>query len=97
MSEAKSLSREQWRELIQEQEAGEQTIVAFCRDRELSVHQFHYHKGRLREDATGSGFREVPDSGRGTIRLVRAGRNWQVQVERGFDAVALRELLRALG
>ena len=97
MSETKSRSREQWREVIREQEGSGQTIVSFCRDRELSVHQFHYHKGRLREEAPGSGFREVPDSARGAIRLVRVGRNWQVQLERGFDAVALRELLRALG
>lgn len=97
MSEAKSLNREQWRELIREQEEGEQTIVAFCQKRELSVHQFHYYKGRVREEASGGGFREVPDSPRGAIRLVRVGRSWQVQVERGFDVGALRELLRALG
>ena len=97
MSEAKSLSREQWREVIGEQEEGGQTIVAFCRERELSVHQFHYHKGRLREEVCGGGFREVRDSARGAIRLVRVGRDWQVEIERGFDAGALRQLLRTLG
>ena len=97
MSEAKSLSREQWRELIAAQESAGVTIVAFCRERELSVHQFHYYRGRFREETSGGGFREVPDAARSAIRLVRVGRSWQVEIERGFDVGALRELLRALG
>jgi len=97
MSEAKRLSREQWRELIGEQQESGRTIVGFCRQREVSVHRFHYHKRKHLEEATGRGFREVPDSARGAIRLIRVGRSWQVEIERGFDASALRQLLQALG
>lgn len=97
MSEAKSLSREQWQELIDEQEGSGLTIVAFCQERELGVHRFHYHKHKLREEALSGGFREVPASGTGTIRMIRGGSGWQVEVQRGFDAGCLRELLRVLG
>lgn len=42
--------REYWRKLIAEQPGSRQSIRAFCRERKLSEHSFHWWRRRLRED-----------------------------------------------
>jgi len=85
-----------WRVLIEQQQAGQETIVAFCRERGLATQSFHYHKRKMREEAEG-GFREVALSGRSAIRLMRGPGGWFVEVERGFDPGCLHAVVRVLG
>ncbi len=96
MSESKQLSREQWQALVQEQGEGDQRIFAFCRERGVAEHSFHYHKRRIRDERQSLGFREVRAHGRGRVRLVREEGRWLVEVDREFDPQCLRQVLRVL-
>jgi hypothetical protein len=96
MGDMRRRSHAEWCALIQEQRSGEQTVLAFCRERTLAISAFHYHKRKMREDATAHGFRELTLPGRSGVRLILEAGTWQVDVQRGFDTTCLREVLRAL-
>ena len=94
MSEAKNQrGHDAWRALIEEQQAGQETIVAFCRERGLTTQSFHYHKHKMREE-TEEGFRELGLSVSSRVWVLFGG--VRVEVERGFDAKCLREVVQAL-
>ena len=96
MRKRKVLSQDAWRGLIQEQAAGDQTIAVFCRDRGLKEHSFYRHKRRLRESNTAAGFREIELPRRNAIRIVVSEGVSHVEVEAGFDAGLLRDVVDAL-
>ena len=48
--------RELWRERIAQQEAGGQSIPAYCRERGLKEHAFYWWRRRLREQGTAVRF-----------------------------------------
>jgi hypothetical protein len=96
MGDTQRLSHAEWCVLIQEQRAGKQTVLAFCRERTLAISAFHYHQRKMREETTSHGFRELTLSGRRGVRLILEAGRWQVEVQRGFDTTCLREVLRAL-
>jgi len=96
MSEPNGLSHERWRELIREQSESSQTILAFCRERSVSVYGFYYHKRKMRDESLGKGFSELRTPGRGGIRLVLERGRWQLEIEQGFDAECLRQVLGVL-
>ena len=96
MRKGKKLSHDAWRGLIDEQAAGEETIAAFCQDRGLREHGFYRHKRRMRESGVAAGFREIALPPRGGIRVVVNAESSHVEVERGFDAALLREVVQAL-
>lgn len=97
MSEAVNPSSEQWVSLIEEHGKSGQTIVGFCGDRGISVHNFHYHKRRIREQSEGGGFRRLRVRGDSGVRLVLESGKWQVAVDRGFDGRCLKQVLEVLG
>ncbi len=91
--------RRRWQKHLEDWAASGKTQVAYCREHELSRHQFQYWKKRLlpsdrpefielRFD-TGNRRRHCP------LRLM-VGSNYEVAVERDFDPVALQQLLGAL-
>jgi hypothetical protein len=96
MRKQKVLSEDAWRGVIDEQAAGSQTVVAFCRDRGLKEHSFYWHKRRLRESSPAAGFREIELPRRNTIRIVLSEGVSHVEVEAGFDAALLRDVVDAL-
>ena len=96
MRKGKKLSHDAWRGLIEEQAAGKETIAAFCQDRGLREHGFYRHKRRMRESGVTAAFREVALPSRGSIRVVVNTESSHVEVERGFDAALLREVVQAL-
>lgn len=96
MGQRKGVSQEAWSALIAEHSAGGGTIAAFCRERGLKVHRFHWHKRRLRGLGLAGGFREVALPVRSAIRVVIPGAGSHIEVERGFDAACLREVVQAL-
>jgi hypothetical protein len=96
MRKRKTVSSEAWRALIAEQAGGEQTITAFCLERGLKAHSFYRHKRRMRESGVDAGFREIALPTRATIRVVVNAETSHVEVERGFDAALLRDVVQAL-
>ena len=96
MRKGKKLSREAWRGLVAEQSSGDQTIAAFCREHGLTEHSFYRHKRRMRELGDGSGFEEIALPASVAIRVVVNAESTHVEVERGFDAALLRDVVQAL-
>ena len=96
MRKRKMLSQDAWRGLIQEQAGSEQSIAVFCRDRGLKEHSFYRHKRRLRESNTAAGFREIGPPRRNAIRIVVNEGASHVEVDSGFDAALLRDVVDAL-
>jgi hypothetical protein len=96
MVKRKARSHAEWLELIREQKTSAQGVGEFCRQRKLAEHSFYYHKRRMCEEAKGGGFQEVAaPQGRG-VRIVVEAESSRVEVEPGFDAGCLREVMRAL-
>ena len=87
-------SHEQWKELIAEQQAGDQTVTTFCKDRDLTVHSYYYHKQKMNAEA--GGFVQLPLS-TGGLRLRPDGANWALELDRDFDPVCLKRVLQLLG
>ncbi len=50
MSGRQTERREQWRQMIAEQEKSGQTVRAFCREREVSEYSFYTWRQRLRKE-----------------------------------------------
>ncbi len=95
--------KQEWQNLVSEQEQSGQSAAAFCRTRELPRSRFYYWKKRLREAATPQ-FLEVQvakthlspwdsRSGLGAIIEVRLRNGRSLVVAPDFDASHLRALL----
>lgn len=55
-------NRKRWRKIITDQATSDKTIVQYCKDNDLAVHQFHYYKKKFKEEHDGkniSNFVEV--------------------------------------
>lgn len=83
----------QWIELIEEQSCSTLSIVDFCKQRSLAIHSFYHHKQKMNQERLGNGFLEISSASSGLrLRMDRDG--WIVELERGFDRVCMRQLLR---
>lgn len=72
MSREPSVRREEWRQLIAEQEKSGKSVRAFCRERELGEYSFYTWRSRLRKEETAT-FALVDTTGFGeaaTIELI---------------------------
>lgn len=97
MRKRRKLSEEAWGNLIEQQEAGEQTVTDFCRSQGVAEHSFYRHKRLLREAVHGTGFRQVKLAVPAPmIRVVVMAEGSHVEVEPGFDAGLLRDVVAAL-
>ncbi len=97
MRKQKKLSDEAWGELIREQSGSAQSISAFCREHGLKEYSFYRHKRLIKEEASkAGGFRELVMPTGASIRVVVDGASSHIEVERGFDAALLREVVGAL-
>lgn len=66
-------------------------VDTFCRERDLGVASFHYHRGRMRkEEKNGGSFVEIGPAGSG-LRLICG--HLILEVDRDFDAETLRRFL----
>lgn len=93
-------ARAKWQRLVSEQGRSEQSVAAFCRERDLCASLFFWWKKRLGESspakfvevkwATAAPEPSVPSDSRVEIRL-RNGRS--LVVGRGFDAEQVRVLV----
>jgi transposase-like protein len=96
------MSREErvsnWRALVERQTESGKSAAAFCRERHINRQRFYAWRRRFRCDPPGAGFiRLVPTSkiSQSGIRIVLDHQTW-IEVERGFDALALKEAILAL-
>ena len=90
--------REEWRRIIDEQQAGGQGAAAYCREHGITVREFSYWRKALNPaeaDAAPRGFVELRPPRRASGVCVEAGR-WLVRVEPGFDAATLLRALEVL-
>ena len=95
MRQRKGLNHAAWRDLIEEHSAGDQTIAAFCLARGVKDHSFYWHRRRMQRAGSEAGFREVALPVGAAIRVVVPGAGSHIEVERGFDAQCLREVVQA--
>ena len=97
MGERKARDHQDWCGLIREHEKSGETIRAFCRKRGLIEHSFYHHKRRMRREAKGGGFRQIAVAPRSSaINVVVDNDGCRIEVQRGFDAECLRQVVRAL-
>lgn len=86
-----------WNQRLKDQAQSGLTIRAYCKEHGLKEANFHYHKKKRRRACVASvGFVQIPPE-RSRIRLKNLDGHWCVEVEPGFDAKLLRELLGVLG
>ena len=96
--------RRLWEQRIQSFESSRVSQSKFCHLNNLKLHQFVYWKSKLRPRSTNSvSLVQVPLSNRfhslaksKPVRLVVGG-NYRIEIERGFDPVALKQLIHVLG
>jgi orotate phosphoribosyltransferase-like protein len=43
-------NRKRWKKFINDQSTSNKTIVQYCKDNDLSVHQFHYYKKKFKKE-----------------------------------------------
>ena len=93
--------RTHWRAIIEKQAASGLSIAAFCRDAGIKPSYFHARRRKLREEQPGPGsFLElIPGrlTNASTGVRIRLGAKLVVEVERGFDARTLRDVVEAVG
>lgn len=97
--EARATQRDQWRQIIAEQQASGKKVSAFCLERGLPAWKFWYwRKALMMDSANDGGFvqMQVRTSCETTARVwIEAGR-WRIGVLPGFDATTLRQAVEAL-
>jgi len=71
-------SRSDWERLVGAYEQSELTRKAFCAERSISVGSLDYWRGKLRREAAGPGFIELPAMG---------GSAWDMEIELGGGVV----------
>jgi hypothetical protein len=91
-----------WRAIIRKHAISGLSAAAFCREHDLSVHQFHWWRRRFkkRENSQGGGsgflqlipFSKSQPSG---IRI-RLHNGVFIEVEQGFDPLTLRGVIEAI-
>jgi hypothetical protein len=106
MNQARSATREKWREIIKSQRASGQTAAAWCREHQVTQASFFAWKRRLRSAAPAAEFVEVfaaEDCGLGDAGecqtaaievCCRGGR--RLLLRRGFDHALLIETIQVL-
>jgi len=90
-----------WRRLVAKQAESGLKAAAFCREHKINLNLFYRWRRRFRNEqpkGVSAGFVELvtcltePDSG---LRI-RLGDTLSIEVERGFDPVTLRAVIKAI-
>jgi hypothetical protein len=86
---------EQWAIFLGEYSSSGKSVRGYCRDKGIPYTQMIYHLRRSRAVERKSGFIELrPESASGKI-WIEAG-SCRIHIERGFDALLLRQVAEAL-
>ncbi len=84
--------REYWNNLIAEQEAGGQTIRAFCQERGVGDHSFYYWRKRLQKNEPVQFALLKTVASAAPLELILANGE-QLRIRNGVDAATLRLVL----
>ena len=87
-----------WKKHLKDWSASGRSQVDYCRENNLSRHQFQYWKKRLNSQASPAFFelRVTPENEKQPAPLRLMVGDCQVAVERDFDPVALQQLIGVL-
>jgi hypothetical protein len=91
--------REYWRALIEKHAESGLSAAAFCKEQNINPQRFYSWRKHLNCDSPRTGFlRLVPTSAKTTCSGIRIlmDHGMRVEVDRGFDAFTLREIVDAL-
>ena len=90
-----------WRTVIKKQATSGLSAAAFCREHDISIHQFHWWKRRFKKDnsqSKESGFFQlvpISESQHSQIRI-RLKNGVSIEVEQGFNPHILRGVIDAI-
>ncbi len=90
--------RDYWRTLVEKHAESGMSGAAFCKEEQINSQLFYTWRRRFRHDSsTGEFIRLLPASktARSGIRI-NLDHGISLEVERGFDALTLREIIDAL-
>jgi len=86
---------EQWEILLGDYSSSGKSIRGFCREKGIPHTQLTYHLRRARTTERKSGFIELIPEAAPCNLWIEAGR-CRIHVQRGFDAMLLRQVAEAL-
>jgi len=102
-TKASRLSTNEWRSLIKEWEQSNQTQKVFCKERELNLNNFTYHRGQLKKQSkTGAKLMPVKIKAEGPVSkysqhfILELVDSKKLAIPQRYDAAALRDLLKLL-
>ncbi len=90
--------RDHWRALVEKHAQSGLSGAAFCKEENLNTLQFYNWRRRIRRESVTSGFvRLVPTANTSQTGIrINLDHRISIEVERGFDALTLREIIDAL-
>jgi hypothetical protein len=93
-------SRDEWRKIIADQEAGGESIPAYCRQRQLSEKSFYYWRKRLicGADARPEAFVRLTSAEAGAARMlcIQTPGGYRLEVPQGTDGAYVQSILAAV-
>ncbi len=97
MKRTERKSHEEWLQIISDQEHSGQDLAEYCEQRGLSANRFVFHRRRKsREAHGGGGFREIRLTSNSSLRIVLEQAGCAIEVQSGFDAQLLSQVVKAL-
>ena len=90
--------QERWRALVEKHAKSGMSAVAFCKEQRINPQRFYFWRKRFNRDTHKDGFiRLVPTSKTTSSGIwIQLDHGVQVEVDRGFDPLTLREIVDAL-
>lgn len=93
--------QEYWARVVAEQEAGGQTVKAFCGERGLNLYSFYVWRRRLRQTEPAPRFalvktKDAPTAGGAAELEIVFATGERLRIGRGVDAATLRLTLDAI-
>jgi len=86
---------ERWQVLVEEYSVSGKSVRGFCRERGIPHSQMYYYLRRSRSACKEHGFIELVPATPSCNLWIEAG-SCRIHVQRGFDAVLLRQVAEAL-
>lgn len=84
-----------WKAFIEEQQNGQLSVAAFCREKQLSAPSFYTHLRRWKEEKQSLGFVEIQRP-RCPLLLRKEAGTWVIALQAGFDPLCLQQVLKVL-
>ena len=94
-----------WRTIHEKQAESGLSAAAFCREKNISYHQFRWWKGRLKKEESlathETRFLQLVPCSKKTLQHsgihIRIRDDFIIEIERGFDILTLQDVIEAVG